>query len=69
MKYIVRKLAIGKDVFLEMENSILTMMDLENELHWIKTTDRPYLTIEMMVNEIADRKNVIFESIKDLISL
>jgi len=52
-----------------MESSIMTMMDLEKELNWIKTTDRPYLTIEAMVNEIQDRKNVIFESIKDLIML
>lgn len=69
LKYIVRKLNIDKDVFLEMENSYLTLLDLEKELNWIKTTDRPYLIIESMVNEIADRKNVIFESVKDLISL
>ena len=69
LKYIVRKLNIDKAVFLEMEHSFLTLMDLEKELSWIKTTDRPYLTIEGMVNEIADRKNVIFESIKDLIAL
>ena len=69
LKYIVRKLSIDKSVFLEMESSILTLMDLERELNWIKTTDRPYLTIENMVNELADRKNVIFESVKDLIAL
>lgn len=69
LKYVVRKLNIDKAVFLEMENSILTLMDLEKELNWIKTTDRPYLVIENMVNEIADRKNVIFESVKDLIAL
>lgn len=69
IKYIVRKLNIDKAVFLEMESSILTLIDLEKELEWIKKTDRPYLTIEAMVNEIADRKNVIFESVKDLISL
>ena len=69
LKYVVRKLNIDKAVFLEMENSILTLMDMEKELAWIKTTDRPYLTIETMVNEIADRKNVIFESVKDLIAL
>ena len=69
LKYIVRKLNIDKAVFLELENSILTLLDLEKELQWIKTTDRPYLTIEAMVNEIADRKNVIFESVKDLLAL
>lgn len=69
LKYVVRKLNIDKAVFLEMESSILTLMDIERELAWIKTTNRPYLTIESMVNELADRKNVIFESVLDLIAL
>ncbi len=69
LKYVVRKLNIDKAIFLEMESSILTLIDLERELKWIKSTDRPYLTVETMVNEIADRKNVIFESVKDLIAL
>lgn len=69
IKYIVRKTNIDKAVFAEMESSILTLMDIEKELSWIKTTNRPYLTIEAMVNELADRKNVIFESVKDLIAL
>jgi len=69
INHIVEVLNVDKTVFLEMESSIMTMMDLEKELSWIKTTDRPYLTIEAMVNEIQDRKNVIFESIKDLIVL
>ena len=51
-----------------MESSFLTLQDLENELSWIKTTNRPYLTIEAIVNEIADRKTAIFESVKDLIA-
>ena len=69
IKYIVRKTNVDKAVFLEMESSILTLLDVEKELAWIKTTEKPYLTIEAMVNELADRKNVIFESVKDLISL
>lgn len=69
VKYIVRKCGVDKAVFLEMESSILTLMDIEKELTWIKTTNKPYLTIEAMVNELADRKNVIFESVKDLIAL
>ena len=69
VKYIVRKTDIDKTVFLEMESSILTLMDIERELDWIKHTNKPYLTIESMVNELADRKNVIFESVKDLIAL
>ena len=69
LKYIVRKLNVDKALFLELENCILTLMDLEEEVRWLKTTERPYLIIEAMLNEIADRKNVIFESVKDLISL
>ena len=69
LKYIVRKTDINKAVFLEMESSILTLMDIEKELAWIKTTNKPYLVIEAMVNELADRKNVIFDSVKDLIRL
>lgn len=69
IKYIVRKCDVDKSVFIEMESSLLTLMDIEKELTWIKTTDRPYLQIEAIVNELADRKNVIFESVKDLIAL
>lgn len=69
LKYIVRKLDIDKGEFLEMESSMQTLMALEKELAWVKTTDKPYLKIEAMVNEITDRKNVIFDSVKDLIAL
>lgn len=69
IKYILRKTNVDKTVFLEMESSLRTVMDIEKELAWIKTTDRPYLTIEAMVNELADRKSVILESIRDLIML
>lgn len=69
LKYVVRKVNIDKAVFLEMESSILTLMDIEKELEWIKTTNKPYLTIEAMMNKLNDRKSVIFESVKDLITL
>ena len=69
LKYIVRKLAIDKAVFLELESSIQTMSDIEKEIEWIKTTDRPYLTIEARINELTKRKNVIFDSVKDLVTL
>ena len=69
IKYVVRKFDIDKAVFLEMESSFLTLMDLENELKWIKTTDRPYLTIESIVNEISDRKTAVLEGLKALIEI
>lgn len=69
IKYIVRKLDMDKAVFLEMESSMLTILDIDKEIAWIKTTDRPYLTIEARVNELTTRKTVIFDSVKDLIAL
>ena len=69
LKYIVRKFNIDSTIFLEMESSLQTLMDIEKETNWIKTTNRPYLTIEAQVNELADRRNVMFESVKDLIML
>lgn len=69
LKYIVRKLGVDKAVFLEMESSMLTILDIEKEIAWIKTTDQPYLTIEARINELTKRKSVIFGSVKDLITL
>lgn len=69
IKYIVRKTNIDKAIFLEMESSILTLIDIEKELDWIKTTNKQYLVIEAMVNELKDRRNAVFESVKDLIML
>ncbi len=69
IKYFVRKMNVDKDVFLELESSMLTIMDIEKEIKWIKTTDRPYLTIEAMVNELIDRRNVVFAGVQDLIAL
>ena len=68
LKYVVRKLNIENEVFMEMKSSYLALMDLENESTWIKTTNRPYMTIEAIVNELADRKAVILDSIKELIA-
>lgn len=69
MKYIVRKVDISKDVFLEMESSYLAVTDIKKELDWIKSTDRPYLEIEKQVKELERRQNAIYESVKALIYL
>ncbi len=69
LKYIVRKLNIAKDVFLEMESSILTVSDIEKEITWIKGTDRTYLVIEKQVKELEKRRDDILFAIKALITL
>ena len=69
IRTIAKKLKVDKAICLEMESSLQTLIDIEKEITYIKTTDRPYRTIEAMVNELADRKNVITESIKALVTL
>ena len=45
------------------------LTDIEKEKAWIKTTDRPYLTIEAHVKELEKREQAIYESVKALILL
>lgn len=69
LKSIARRLNIDRSILLEMESCAFTLMDLERETAWLKTTNRPYLVIEAMSNELADRKNFVMESVKNLIAL
>ena len=69
LKHTVRRLNVDKNVFLEMESTAQALFEVEHELNWIKTTDRPYLVIEQRVKELEKRKAVISESINALISL
>ena len=69
LKYVVGKLNVAKNDFLEMESSILTESDIEKELEWIKGTNRPYLIVERQVKELEKRKNDIFLAVKALIML
>lgn len=66
--YAAQVLQLDHTSYLELESSFLTLMDLEKEVQWLKNSDKPYMTIETMTNEIADRKNVIFEHVQLLIA-
>lgn len=67
IKYVSRKLNISKTVFLEMENSMLTLNALQEEEEWLKNTDRPYAQIESAIKEVEERKATVMESINNLI--
>lgn len=69
INYVVKKCNVDQAIYLEMQSSILTVLDLEKELVWVKTTNRPYLAIEVHVNEINERKKTIMDSVMALISL
>ncbi len=69
VNFIVKQFSIDKGIYHEMHSNIATLLDLEKELSWIKTTNKPYLTIEAHVNEINERKKSLMDSVKTLISL
>ena len=69
IKYVVRKYDIDKALLLEMEHTMFTVADIDRELDWIKTQDRPYLEIEKTVNELNIRKYEIFKSVQALVTL
>ena len=65
--FVAEKLKVDDSVLAEFEHSLLTMNSLKKELDWIKHTDRSYLEIEKVVNEINNRMSVISNGISDLI--
>ena len=69
IKMVSRRLNVEKAVFLEMENAMETLVAIEKEEDWIKTTDRSYAEIDSVVKELERRKEAVLESIKELISL
>ncbi len=69
LKYIVRKLNVSKDTFLEMESSMMTINDIEKEIDWIKGTEKSYLVVEKQVKELEKRRNDILLAVKALIML
>lgn len=69
IKYIAGLLDVPDDEYLELETSMQTLVAIENELDWLTTTDRPYSEVETMINELADRKLVIMESVRDLLDI
>ena len=66
IRYITRQLNVDKSTLDIMEQTVETMIALEKEEAWLKTTNRPYLEIEKNLNEIADRKTAIMQSVQAL---
>lgn len=69
LKFIALRLKVDKAILLEMESTVLALLDLERELEWIKRTNRPYLVIETMVKEIESRKRAVWDGVMELIKL
>lgn len=68
----IRSMARGMDidisVMLEMENSMQTLLALQKEETFLRNSDRKYAEVEVQVNELADRRRVIMESLGALMT-
>lgn len=67
IRYIARHLEIDKSIVPEMEHALRAMLAIENEMEWLKSTDRPFGTVEPVLTELAERKTTIVQAIHDLI--
>ena len=66
IRYVARQTNVDKSALDIMENTIETIIALEKEETWLKTTNRSYLDIEKNLNEIADRKLTLMQSVQAL---
>lgn len=69
IRYIVRKLSVEKNSYLELENLMNTLIELDKQKDTFIQKDLDYLTLRATINEIDNRQNVIVESIKYLVNI
>lgn len=67
IKHIVRVMGVDRSVFLEMEQIIKTNAAVENELRWIRQSNRPYSEIRPIVDELERRQEVVLACARQLI--
>ena len=68
IRYIAKKSGVDYTVLLEMEHTFSTLIAIEKEEEWLKSSDRSYKVIEERVVELSNRKNTIMQGINALIS-
>ena len=68
IRAVCRAMHIDAAVALEMEQTLRTILAIEKEENWLKTTTRQYSIVEDRLNELADRKQAIMQGIQMLIA-
>ena len=66
IRYITKQLGFDNSMILEMESDIRTLLAIEKEEQWLKSSNRQYMEIEVHMNELADRKNTIMQGVQAL---
>jgi len=80
IRYVVRKMEIDKVIYLEMENAIKTIQDIDHTITMLSNQDKGFVikgnnnleiyssSIGETVKEYTQRRDVIFNSIKELVA-
>lgn len=79
IRYMVRKMKIDKDIYLEMENAIKTIQNIDRTITLLSSQDKGFVikgnhleiyssAIGETVKESTQRRDVIFNSIKELVA-
>ena len=68
IRSVVRLMNIDMSVMLEMEAAVQTLLAIQKEEEFLKSSSRKYAEVELQMNEIADRKTVIMKSVQALIT-
>ena len=67
IRFVSRALHIDQVIAMEMEQALQTMMAIEAEEEWLRTTNRQYRKVEERMNELSDRKQAVMQGIQALI--
>ena len=67
IRYISKILNIGKEITLELENTLKTLIEIDKEEEYLKQSGRPYLEVSRHVEELAQRRNAIMQGVLALI--
>ena len=68
IKYAEKQMNADSTVVLEMEAALKTLLAIQEEENFLRTSDRPYSMVEPHMNELSDRKNAILQGVRALIT-
>ncbi len=79
IRYMVRKMGIDKDIYLEMENAMKSIQAIEHTITLLSNQDKGFVIkgnhleiysseIGKIVREFTERRDVIFSSMKEMIA-
>ena len=79
IRYMVRKMDIDKDIYLEMENAMKTIQTIDHTIALLSSRDNGFVIkgshleiysskIGEIVKEFTERRDVIFNSMKEMIA-